>query len=151
MATYSSAGSTIAISATLPTTFDEDPAAGYPSLTFKQIGEITNLGNLGKTYNQLSHNPLAERNTQYRKGGYEYPELPLEMAWDMEDAGQDIIRTALDDDAAYAFRITHQNGTVFYFTGQVFSFVTTIGTNQDITTAASTVRADRDWTMVLPV
>ena len=147
MAVYSSAGSAIAISAALPATYDQ---AGYEALTFSAIGEITNLGAFGKTYNQLSHNPLAERNTQYRKGGYEYPEMPLEMAWDEEDAGQDIVRAALDSDNSYAFEITHQNGTVIYFTAQVFSYVTNIGTNQDVTTASSTVRPDRDWLAVLP-
>jgi len=64
-----SAGSVIAISttATAPATYD---ATGLAALTYAAIGEVTNLGEYGRVYNLVTHNPLASRKTVKRKGSY---------------------------------------------------------------------------------
>ena len=61
------AGATIGISATLPATND---AAGYAALTFSLIGEVTDLGEFGREYATVTHNPIASRRTIKRKGSF---------------------------------------------------------------------------------
>ena len=50
--------SVIAISASLPTTFDSDGTTGYPSLTFTTVGQVTDWAAGGQTYNIVTSNPM---------------------------------------------------------------------------------------------
>ena len=80
-----SAGTTIAISAVLPAT---DDAAGYNALTWAAIGEVTDLGEFGREYATVTHNPVASRRTIKRKGSYNDGTMALQLALDRDDAGQ---------------------------------------------------------------
>lgn len=132
-----SAGTTIAISATLPATFNQ---AGFEALTFTTIGEVTNVeGNVGRTYNLVTHNPLATRATVKKKGSYNSGSLTCPLAIDRDDAGQLIAQDALLSDNDYAFAITEQDGTVRYFQGIVMSFPVVYGGVDAITTGTLTV------------
>jgi hypothetical protein len=103
-----SAGTTIAISAVLPAT---DDAAGYNALTWAAIGEVTDLGEFGREYATVTHNPVASRRTIKRKGSYNDGTMALQLALDRDDAGQILVKTALASDANKAFRITYQDGS----------------------------------------
>ncbi|KPH60353.1 hypothetical protein [Novosphingobium sp. ST904] len=132
MTSRTSAGTTLAISAGRPATFD---AAGFGALTKTLIGEITNVdGDLGRVYNLVTHNPLATRATVKKKGSYNSGSLNLTLAIDEDDAGQIIAEAALKSDADYTFELTLQDGAKRYFMALVMSFPTTVGTVDDITT-----------------
>jgi hypothetical protein len=61
-----------------------------------------------------------------------------------DDAGQVLLLAAQDSDDSYSFKITLQDGTVNYFTGQVMSYRTSIGSVDQITSASVTVEVDSD-------
>lgn len=133
MPVHSSAGSALKISAATPATFD---AAGYAALSFTNIGEITNLGEFGREYALITHNPIANRGTVKRKGSFNEGAMALQLALDTDDAGQILARAASLSDDDYSFEVTLQNGDKYYFQGQVMSFKIGLGGVDDITSAS---------------
>lgn len=138
---FTSAGTTIAVSATLPATNTE---AGYAALTFSPIGEVTDLGEFGRVYNLVTHNPLATRATVKRKGSYNDGAINMQLAVDENDAGQDILETAVDSDDDHAFRVTLQSGAIHYFSAQVMSFPLNVGSVDQITTRSVTLEINSE-------
>lgn len=133
MTVFSSAGSTIAISAAKPATFD---GTGYAALTLTTIGEVTDLGEFGREYNLITHNPIGNRGTVKKKGSFNEGSITLQLALDTDDAGQILAKTASTSDADHSFVITTQNGDKYYFQAQVMSFKTSIGAVDSITSAS---------------
>jgi co-chaperonin GroES (HSP10) len=140
MASYTSAGSTIEVSATLPATYD---STGYAALTYTAIGEVTSIGSFGQSANLVTHLPLDSRVIVKRKGSYNYGTLGLEMARDDADAGQVILVAAQSDDNSHSFKITLQDGTVLYFTGQVMGYQTSLQGTDSITMASCAIEIDQ--------
>lgn len=137
MTAYTSAGSTIALSAGSPATFD---SPGFGALTFTAIGEVTNIdGNFGRTYNVVTHNPLSTRGTVKKKGSFNSGSLTIQLALDNDNAGQTLAQAALASDNAYAFKVTLQNGDIYYFQGLVTAFPVTVGSVDAITAGSITV------------
>ena len=116
------ASTTISISATLPTTFDDDASTGYPSVSYTAIGEVVDFGEFGSQYNLVTHLPIASRQIQKYKGSYNNGTVNVNMARDDDDAGQVIALAALASDNNYSFKITYQDSTDDYFAGKVMSF-----------------------------
>lgn len=125
MAVQTAAGTTLSISATTPETFD---SAGYQStdLVWSVIGEVTDMGSHGKTFAEITHKPIGSRGTQKFKGSFDVGTKAVQMALDMDDAGQDIARTAADSDADYSFKMTYPNGDIDYFQAKVMSFTKSV-------------------------
>jgi hypothetical protein len=133
MTTRSSAGSTLKVSATIPATFN---TAGYAALTYTAVGEITNLGEFGRVYNLIKHNPLATRATVKKKGSYDEGQLALQLALDTDDAGQIVMKAASQSDNDYSIEVTTQNGDKYYMQVQVMSWKVNVGSVDQITSAA---------------
>ncbi len=138
-----SAGSFLSISANLPATHD---VAGFEAVevTWTEVGEITDLGEFGREYNLVTHNPLKDRRTVKRKGSFNDGSVTLQMARDVSDAGQTLLQTAQDDDNSYSIRITLQDGTPVYTTAQVMSYKTSVGSVDQITSATTMLEIDND-------
>ena len=142
MTAMTSAGTTLAISAGTPATFNQ---AGFSALSFTEIGEVTEVGgDVGRSYSLVTHNPLATRATQKYKGSYNSGSLTLPLAIDRADAGQIIAQAALVSDAAYSFALTLQDGAVIYFRGMVMSFPLNAGGVDAITSGTITVEITAD-------
>ena len=107
------------------------------------MGEVSNLGDTGRTYEDVSYNTLGERGTVHLKGTYDEPETTFEMIADRADAGQVLVKAASQSDADYAFKVAYQNGDVDYFQGKVFSFVTAGGEANTVRTVSANIRIDR--------
>lgn len=140
MAAYTSAGSTLRVTATAPATFN---AAGYgnifpsPAVAANPVvGEITNLGEFGREYNEITHNPIGTRATQKYKGSYNEGQISLELALDQKDTGQLMLKAASTSDADYYFEIKDSAGNKYYMIAKVMSFKINIGTVDQITTAS---------------
>jgi hypothetical protein len=133
MASRTTAGSTLRVTATAPATYN---AAGYGALAFTTVGEITNFGEFGRVYALVTHNPVATRGTVKKKGSFNEGQMALEMALDTDDAGQIILKAAAASDADYFFEVTTQNNDKYYFPGQVMSFMTRLGGVDDITSGS---------------
>jgi hypothetical protein len=136
MTAFTSAGSTLAISASQPATYN---VAGYEALTPTLIGEITDLGEFGRVYAVVTHNPLDTRSTVKRKGSYNEGTMDLKLALDMDDAGQTLLKAASESDNDYSFELTIQNGDKYYFQAQVSSFKVGVGSVDQITNASVTL------------
>lgn len=139
---FTSAGTTIKVDSALPATND---ASGFEALTgFKLIGEVTDLGEFGREYNLVTHNPLGDRRTVKRKGSYNDGSVTMALGRVPADTGQAVLVTAVDDDASYSFEVTLQDGTIFYFTGQVMSYTANVGSVDQITSGSVTIEIDND-------
>lgn len=137
MAVQTSAGTTIGISAGLPAT---DDAAGYGALTFTPIGEVTDLGEYGKVFNLVTHNPIATRRTEKFKGSFNEGSISMGIGEDTSDAGQILLDTAVESDANFAFEITAQDGDIDYFQAKVMSKTVNVGSVDSI--RSSTVQLE---------
>jgi hypothetical protein len=136
MAVHSSAGSTVAISAATPATFNE---AGYDALAYTLIGEVTDIGDFGREYNVINHNPVATRATVKLKGSYNEGSIQLQFGLDNDDAGQALLQDASESDNNYSFRVILQDGSTYYFQAQVTSFKTNVGGVDAITGGTATL------------
>lgn len=132
MAIQSVAGASIAISAGLPATFN---AAGYDALTFSVIGEVTDLGEFGRVYELIRHNPINTRATRKLKGSYDEGQISMVVGLDNDDAGQILAKTASLSDADYSFQVVDQEGNQYYFLAKVMSFRRRFGTVNNIVSA----------------
>lgn len=143
MAVQTSAGSTLHIATGVPATYDE---AGFEAvgMTYTAVGEITDLGEYGTEYSTVNHTALGQRQVKKFKGSYNNGSLQIQMGRDVEDAGQIALKTALDSDASFSFKVTMQDGSKNYFTGKVMSYRTSIGSVDQITGATATIEVDGD-------
>lgn len=132
MTVRSSAGTTIHLSAGIPATFN---AAGYTALTFTAIGEVTDLGEFGREYNLITHNPIGSRGTVKLKGSFNEGSITMQLGLDTDDAGQILAKTASQSDDDYSFKITTQNGDDYFFQAKVMSFKVNVGSVDSVTSA----------------
>tara|TARA_R110000772_G_scaffold9385_1_gene30844 strand:- start:6872 stop:7324 length:453 start_codon:yes stop_codon:yes gene_type:complete len=143
MTIRTSAGTTIGISATLPTTFDDDAGTGYPSLTFTTVGEVTELPAIGSVYNLVTHNPLGERRIVKKKGSVNDGSMGISFAADEDDTGQTAVKTQSTSDNDAAFAITYPGGAIDYFTGLVMDFQVVSGGADSIKSSSVNVELTR--------
>lgn len=132
MPVRTSAGTTIKLSAGTPASFN---SAGYAALTWTTIGEVTDLGEFGREYNLVTHNPLGSRGTVKKKGSFNEGSITMQLGLDTDDAGQILAKTASNSDSDYSFEIATQNGDKYYFQAQVMSFKVGVGSIDQITAA----------------
>ena len=143
MAAYTSAGSTLRVTATVPATFN---AAGYglifpgtPAAGNPVVGEITDLGEFGREYALVTHNPVGNRSTQKFKGSFNEGTMNVSLALDTDDAGQVIMKAAALSDADHYFEVRTQQGDRYYFPAKVMSWKVGVGSVDQITTATATL------------
>lgn len=136
MAHQTASGVTLGISASAPATYD---STGYAALTYTDIGEITNIGEFGKEWSEVTHLPLASRGVKKGKGSFNNGTLSPALALDPSDAGQTAMETALESDSPASFKITLQDGTVYYLEALVMQFKPSIGGVDDVVTASTSL------------
>lgn len=119
---------------------------------FTRIGEIVDLGAgyEGREYNVVSHSPVSARQARQTKGGYKLPPIEISMAWDQSDAGQDLLRTAAENNSVLTFELVKQGGDRRYFSAQVSKMIENLGTEDTVVAGAVTLlpqaRADDVYT-----
>ena len=142
-----SAGTTIGISAALPATYTQ---AAFTALTYTEIGEVSDLGEFGREYNVVKFNPLKDRRTVKRKGSFDDGTVQVQLAKAATDAGQILLKSAVNSDASHSVKIVLQDGTIFYFTAQVSSSTVNVGNVDQITSSTFKLEIDNDIIEVLP-
>ena len=142
-----SAGTTIGISAALPATYDQ---ATLAALTYTEIGEVSDLGEFGREYNVVKFNPLKDRRTVKRKGSFDDGTVQVQLAKAATDAGQILLKSAVNSDASHSVKIVLQDGTTFYFTAQVSSSTVNVGNVDQITSSTFKLEIDNDIIEILP-
>ena len=136
MSVNTSAGSLLHVSAAAPATFD---GAGYAAVIWSPVGEAVDLGDFGKKFALIKHNPVATRGTQKFKGSFDEGSIPLKLALDNDDAGQKILQAASVLDTKHSFKITLPSGAVYYFQAIVMDFVVGGLTVDAVTSATVTL------------
>ncbi len=140
---FTSAGTTLGIGPA-PTTYD---APGFAAVSFVDIAEITDIGEFGKKFNLITHNPIGSRGTVKRKGSFNSGTLALKLARAPSDAGQADLIAASESDLSFSFRIVLNDEPTFttvYFTGQVMGYTTMISGVDTITAASVDIEIDND-------
>ena len=110
MALGTVAGTLIGISAATPATFT---VAGYTALTFTNIGSIEDGGEHGRTYKF--------------KGSFNEGNKTLSIGYNSDDAGMVLLKTALNSDADYSFKVTYPDGDIDYFQAKVMTLTKATG------------------------
>jgi len=141
MTVRTSAGTTLKVTASAPATFD---TTGYNTLFTASpvpatVGEITDLGEFGREFALVTHNPVGTRGTQKFKGSFNEGTISLSLGLDTDDAGQIIVKAASLSDNDYSFMVTTQNGDRYFFQAKVMSFKVGVGSVDSITTATVTL------------
>jgi hypothetical protein len=137
MGSQTAAGSSLAISAALPSSYE---AVGYAALTFLEIGQVEKLGSFGASFAKVEFQPLMGPKKKY-KGSADYGALQPSISIDAADAGQALLQVAADDESQklYAFCVTFQDGAKRYFAGRVFGAPETADGADSMLMAAPTV------------
>lgn len=141
MTVRTSAGTTLRVTSAQPSTYDP---SGYNTLFSASpvpalVGEITDLGEFGREYALVTHNPVGTRGTQKFKGSFNEGTMSLSLGLDTDDAGQIVMKTASLSDDNYSFMVTTQNGDKYYFQAKVMSWKVGVGSVDSITTATATL------------
>lgn len=138
-AAFTSAGTTIHVSASAPATYD---AAGFAALSWTKVGEVVDLGTYGKKYNLVTHNPIDDRKTVKRAGSYNSGAMSVKMARVPADGGQTIL--VAQQGNVISVKITLSNTTVNYFQATVMGYSTEIGSVDTITSATVDLEVTED-------
>jgi hypothetical protein len=141
MTVYTSAGSTLTISASAPATFD---GSGYAAVFAESpgpavVGEITDLGEFGREFALVTHMPVGSRGTQKFKGSFNEGTMAISLGLDTDDAGQILMKSASISDNNYSFMVTTQSGDKYFFQAKVMSFKVNIAGVDSITTASASL------------
>lgn len=121
MGVRESIGTIFRVSATLPTTLDDNETTGYASLSPTAVGEVTEVPEYGGQAATVEHTPLATGITRKFHGAINYGSLTMALALDRDDAGQDILSAAFASKAQIAFMVEYPDGTQDCFLGKVMS------------------------------
>ncbi|MFD1951867.1 hypothetical protein ACFSGX_13925 [Sphingomonas arantia] len=137
MTSTTSAGTTLALSAAMPTLLD---AAGYSALSFTTIGGVESISAFGPQSAVNTFQPLAG-GQQKHKGPVNFGSLQLPIAVDKADAGQALLRVFAepDNNGQASFRVTLPNGDQRYFRGRVFGSPETVGSATNVLMMTATV------------
>src|SRR5438105_13582069 len=84
------------------------------------VGFIANMGEFGRIFSLITFDDLSNRNTLKFKGQRNDGKLQLDLGRAPDDAGQAEMRTALNSDHDYNFKVTLSDQllatpTTFYF------------------------------------
>lgn len=141
MAHQTASGASLGISLTAPATHDQ---AGWDALSLTPVGEITNVGDFGKEWALVTHNPLNTRGTKKGKGSFNNGTLSPTLALDPGDAGQIAMETSLESDDNAYFVLTLQDGTRYVFVCLVMAFRVSVGGVDDVVNANTTLEVQPD-------
>jgi hypothetical protein len=105
-----------------------------------EVGEITNLGEFGRVYNEIKYTALGTRATQKFKGSYDEGSLSLDLGRAPSDVGQAAVVVALASDNSYNFKVTLNDAvtttpTTFIFKARVLSYTTNAGSVDSVVMA----------------
>lgn len=112
-------GTTLAVSAVLPTTQTE---SAYTALSWTTVGEVTDIPSFGPAHEVVTHVPLATGVTAKYHGALNNGSITVPMALNPADTGQIALKTALANKTRIAFKVDYADGTNDYFQGKVMSF-----------------------------
>jgi len=127
----SAAGATLAISASLPATYD---ASGYAAttITYTAVGQVENFGNHGVTATVTEFTPVDTSVVTKVKGSKNYGTMSMTLGSIPGDAGQIILKAASESSNRYSVKITYPDTSIHYMDILVSKYEQTDGAVNDI-------------------
>ena len=127
----SAAGTTLAISASLPATYD---ASGYgaTTITYTAIGQVENFGQHGVTAAVTEFTPVDTSVVAKVKGSKNYGTMSCTLGSIPGDAGQVIMRAASESINRYSVKITYPDTSIHYMDVLVSKYEQQDGAVNDI-------------------
>lgn len=130
-------GTTFGMSADLPTTYDDD---GYAVPSITDIGEVIDIGELGKLWAVITHQSVTKDYPEKIKDTYDVSDVALTIGRVTANTGQALLQTALASPAHYTFKVVLPSGDIGYFTGMVtkasIGAIATSGVSSTVVTIA---------------
>lgn len=132
-------------SATIASTIDSERE--FMGLTWNEIGYVSNVSQHGITFQDVPFTVVGGR-VYHLKGAYDYGPVELQMALDLSDAGQLLLKTAAESVSQdhYGFRIDKTDApssvggpTMVMFRGLAQSFVQQMGDANTVAMVSSRV------------
>ena len=145
MAVQTASGSKLYLSNAVTTVSTQ---VAFEALTWVEIGEIENLGDIGLEWSAITAATLSDRLERTWKGTEKASTMPLQLLMDPSDTGQTLLRgAAYESDDEYGVKVTLNDAgsgspsspTTFYFRGRVMSYTRQIGTTENVVRATSNV------------
>jgi len=109
-------GATISIASALPATFDQ---TGYDALSFNAIGEVVDVGEIAKVWEEVAHQAVTRSYPQKLKDTYNIDTVSITVGRVTSDTGQAAVQTALGSATSVSFRVAMNSGDEVNFTGKV--------------------------------
>lgn len=135
----SSIGSCMAFDTNAPATQDQ---AGYEALAWTPSGEVTNIGDIGPENEVITFNTVCDGVVNKRMGATNYGSQSLEIAFDIDNPAQVILRNAAASKEAISVRETLGSGDIMYYRAYVGSFKTMVGGSSDYLRASVSLEID---------
>ena len=132
-------GTRLWVCKTLPTTYDQ---AGYEALTFTQIRGVRVAGSVSRRHKTSTNNPTDGLVPSNRRVGAETSALPLDLIRLQGDAGQEILKDAVNDPASYAYKIQQPDGLTLYFTAEAINLTLGLGDSKGLSDIQMTLEID---------
>lgn len=142
MTVKTSAGVTLLIGPAHNISYGEDAAgiaaaiAALKALTYVEIGEVEDAGELGDEASTSDFTALANRRKRKIKGTFDAGSQSITLGEDPKDAGQAAVKAALRSDSNFAVQMDYGDGNSDFYLVQVLSFRKQIGTAESIRKAA---------------
>ncbi|MDG4650115.1 hypothetical protein P6F26_16830 [Roseibacterium sp. SDUM158017] len=135
------AGVIVEVSAADPATFDK---AGYNALTYTAVGGFDNIGEIGDGYEAQAFDSITDGRIPYR-GILDAGEIDANMADDVTDAGQVILKAAFDaakgaTEEVISMRVRDQSGNYTACQIMVVTWRRAFGGANDIIRRAAQLR-----------
>ncbi len=120
-AVVTNSGTILAISATLPESYD---AAGYSStdMVYTPVGNVEDHGTHGVTANVTKFIPVDTAVVAKAKGSKDYGQKTTKIANIASDSGFGIIKAASESNAHYSVKISYADGEIHYLDVLVSKF-----------------------------
>ena len=109
-------GTIMSVSSSQPAQYT---AAGFAALSWDDVGEVTDIGELSKVFEIVAQNLLNLEYARKFKGISDMPDVSMTVARKWDDAGQVLLMSALASMSAHSFRFLHSGGEKIYVSGHV--------------------------------
>ena len=144
MSVATSSGTKLYVAAEKPATYDK---AGFDAITWTEVGEVVDLGEIGPEFELVTYDALGNRVTQKLKGQVNMGSQAAELGKDVADAGQTILKasvtlSSLTVDSVHSFKVEFKDTTYDCYTGLPMSYTTNIGAANNVTGATTAIEVN---------
>jgi hypothetical protein len=128
------------VSSTPPASFTLE---AYQALAFTQVRGVRVIGSLVKQYQTATFAPLAGGVPRQRRVARAPQSLQLDL-YRLDDAGQALLREAIDQDVPYSFRIFLRGLGDHFFTARASNRTLGLGSATDIAATSITLEIESE-------